>query len=135
MLKISLSTGQQLYMFRNYLLIAFIIIISGCSSHRRYYFYNGNPLPEAQVAYMGVHSTLTIINFDTIPMRDNKLSASFDILPGNHTIDLSFSSDSRSYSATTVSSGALSTIELNAQPGHIYYIYPSIHVSERKYWE
>lgn len=124
MKKKSLSADQRNYMFKNFLFIIYIsVLISGCSSHGRYYFYDGNPLPATQVAYVHVHDTLTMINFNTIPMRVKKLTTSFDILPGKHTLDLTFSS--MSYSAKTVSSGTLSTIELNAQPGHIYYIYPS----------
>ena len=113
-------------MFRNIIFIAFIsALIAGCSSHGRYYFYNGNPRPATQVAYVGVHSTLTMVNFDAIPIRNKKLTASFDILPGKHTLDFSYGSTSKSYSYTKVSRGVLSGLELNAQPGHIYYIYPS----------
>ena len=118
-------------MFRNLTLIVLIsVLIAGCSSHGRYYFYDGNARPATQVAYVGVHSTLTMINFNAIPMRDKKLTASFDILPGKHILDFYYGSVSKSYSYTTVSKGAVSTLELNALPGHIYYIYPSFPTRE-----
>ncbi|MCK5232868.1 MAG: hypothetical protein KAR13_21525 [Desulfobulbaceae bacterium] len=126
MLNYSISADRRKYLYGSFLFIIFIsILMTGCASHERYYFYNGNPLPASQVAFVGVHSTLTMINFDTIPMRNKKLTASFDILPGEHTLDLAFGSTAKTYSVTTVSKGAIATLKLNTEPGHIYYIYPS----------
>lgn len=100
----------------------FLVAIIGCSHYVRYYFYDGDPRSYANVATIVFHSNLMLISLNNTPLA--KFSKTYDIAPGEYTLDIFYSDTTDSRSKTYIYSGR-DILKLSTKAGYIYYIYPS----------
>ncbi len=114
-----------------FFLFAAIFIIAGCqtSSDSRYYFYHGNPGERENVSVIVMGRYLYPVGLSILKTGENlwpftkdqpspmSMPYTFDIQPGGYTLRTVFYN-----SGKTV--GDAVEIDINAQPGMIYFLYP-----------
>ncbi|MFC1884931.1 hypothetical protein ACFL2O_09175 [Thermodesulfobacteriota bacterium] len=106
------------------------VMISGCASVESYRNYNGNLLPINKVAFLTYKDPF--FHFTWIESVDgvvvNRFANLFEILPGNHTIGVKWSTSTTSKSYY---SEWPQYITFNARPGHTYIVVPNADIRLR----
>ena len=111
--------------------VLFLINISGCVEGRRFYF--SEPLPADQVSLFITKDYKTTIHSIGEAGKPIKNFAGLDmgeILPGNYTLCVAYvyiGTYKNEYSHGCVN------LDLNALPGHVYYIFPM--VTKNNLWQ
>ena len=121
----SLFKDHRICLLKYIICCAFLAIsISGCAGQSpRYYFYEGNPRSSDKVATVVLYGHIMMISLNNIPLAE--FPRVFDVSPGKYAFDIIYMDTSEQFNTRTSYSGR-SNAMLQAQSGHIYYLYPLI---------
>lgn len=119
------SPGRHIRPFARFAFMSLLMFLfAGCVSYPRYYLYDGAPRAQTEVSTVVLQGDLTLASINGIPMAT--YSKIYDIHPGDYAFDVTyFTSGEVSRYKKVVIRGRVDAFKLNAQPGHIYYLYPS----------
>ena len=93
------------------ILLSTVIVLAGCSSTQK--MYSGAELPSTQTALVrGADMTINLVSCDGKKITSNEII----VLPGDHTIEMSYHQQGVSYSADTA------LIDFTAETGHAYIV-------------
>ncbi len=116
--------------FRLYSLCIFLsALVAGCGGQ------NGSSAdyrklrPSAKLAALSFQEDIMLVQFDRIPLP--QYPKTYDLSPGDYVFELIFYDTGATNPDVRISTGKLTTLSLTAQPGKLYYIYPSFPESDQ----
>ncbi len=126
-------TNRSLRLLTKFAFSVLLVVLSaGCVSHPRYYYYDGAPRAQTEVSTVVMHGSVGVGGYllmhrlngtpvGALPLYSNV----FDLPPGRYTLDVVYNRSYQKSQNTMVHINGKAALKLNAQPGHIYYLYPT----------
>ena len=105
------------------------LMMVGCGGGSGGYTAGDSLRPSEEEATVTLHQDLMLIDYDRLSLP--QYPKTYDISPGEYVLELIFLDTGETNPDVRISTAQFTTVSLNAQPGHLYYIYPSFPCNDK----
>jgi hypothetical protein len=114
-----------------YLAFGFMVflVMAGCGGHSGQSRDYTKLRPSAELAALSLQQDLMLIDYDRLTLP--KFPKTYDLSPGEYVFEMIFYDTGASNPDVKISTGKVTTLSINAEPGKLYYVYPSFPESDQ----
>lgn len=124
-------TSKSCFRFLKSLAFGFMVVfgIVGCGGHSGQSTDYTKLRPSTELAALSLQQDLMLIDYDRLTLP--KYPKTYDLSPGEYVFEMIYYDTGASNPDVKISTGKVTTLSLNAEPGKLYYIYPSFPESDQ----